>query len=517
MKCKNKITYKKYGGAVAAPVAATLPRRANYNQLIITLNTNLPTDKYGKTKQITLTGNMLGAGKYNNAPYFSTDVLYSDYKQYFVNLPNEKILDVFFKEGEFDKFIQKCLNFSKKTENYDTMRKNPLEPSVDGKSGYAAANIMFMLNKLISISFPTPSFVGETYVESFYTPPYILGLKSSTILNIEGKPYTVIKADWQNDFYSNPEYNNIYLNFLDYDSWYSNNKAALIERSIKEFNELYLLKGIRDITVYDENIVEYMVNEFAINFTSLDDAKKKLSNITVPLTIDVRDMEKRRYGPTETYKDYTNKIFGYKKTSLEYEVNLSKSLSRTRETPKENEKNDYFRFIERVYSIISSYSEWKTFSELKKETLADIKSNKYNSQLKSLLEKLTDINKYKEDIEKRKFYTGAEQDKNGKYKIVLYIDLVGGKIDKTNASNVSCAYKSKMLGSEFETLWDGTEGLKERIFIDVNKDIAEADAKAAATAPAAPAAVGGGKKTRKIRYNNKSSTRRRRRGRRCRH
>jgi len=499
----------------------------------INLHTNLPDeqDETGlATKIITLTGDMMGSS--SNKPFFSSEIDYSYGSSFFTDNREEQI-NVFFDRSTFRKFIIECYNQKLKEinsndkasiqyayEEYEKEKKNALE-----ENGIAERNILFMLNMLIKITFPKKTKVKETYnkhktnifsvfknpmnaLKTFYSP-----IIYYTYIKYEGKDYTVVKAHWQNDFYSHPEFFKLYNLYRLYTEWFNAEKKE--EIIIKFKASTFYFTGTQ---LYSDEIVEYIVMAFAQDFMKYEDAEDYLKTI---MTFDGKTL------PYEKYEEEKNKVYdvfkekGYntvesrenylkeKKIVAIKDFELISSRARYRDAIKKSEVADfdnYKKLIKKVYDFIKDQPDWSNFYELKKETLSKVKENIYNKKLRCLLSDITYLSKkndaaavspapstpidkntpncdellknVRDQIEKRDFYVGVQKKGgvNGEFEISLYIDLFGGKIDQKNKRRYRCAFFGEKLGNEFETLWSGRYYVKSRFFFD-SADFEEGEAK----------------------------------------
>ena len=496
----------------------------------INLHTNLPdeTDETGlATRIFPLTGDMFGQS--SNKPFFSSEIDYSYGVNFFKSITREEQIKVFFDRNMFRNFIREC-NTKKMNEinsnseafiqsaldEYEKEKKNSLE-----ENGIAERNIFFMLNIFIKISFPKKTKVKETYnrstsvknilstfeytidtIKKFYNP-----LVLYTYLTYEGKDYTVVKARWQNDFYSHPEFFKLYNTYRIYTEWFNAEKK---EEIIDRFKASpFYFTGTQ---LYSEDIVEYIVMAFALDFMKKEDADDYLKTI---MTFDGRTIPYNEYKEKKKEIDYVFKTGSYntvesrenylKKNKIIAikDFELVSSRARYSENIKRSQAADYENFkklIAKVYDFIKDQPDWSNFNELKKETLSKVKENIYNKKLRCLLSDITYLSKtgieappaeettrnavavaaapsecdklighnVRKQIERRNFYVGVQKKggANGEFEISLYVDLFGGKIDKTNKSRYKCAFLGEKLGNEFEALWNSRYYVKSRFYFD---------------------------------------------------
>jgi len=522
----------------------------------INLHTNLPDDKDETglaTKIITLTGDMLGSSP--NKPFFSSEIDYS-YGTYFFTDKREEQINVFFNRSTFRKFIIECYNRKLKEinsndkafiqsarEEYEKEKKDALE-----ENGIAERNILFMLNMLIKISFPKKTKVKETYskhktnVLSVFKDP-ISALKTFynpfvyyTYITYEGKDYTVVKAHWQNDFYSHPEFFKLYNLYRLYTEWFNAEKKEEIINKFKAFTTYFT-----GTQLYSEEIVEYIVMTFAQDFMKYEDAEDYLKTI---MTFDGKTLPYEKYDKKKSkiYEVFKEKGYNTIESRENYlkekkivaikDFELISSRTRYSESIKKSQVADfenYKKLIKKIYDFIKDQPDWSNFYELKKETLSKVKENIYNKKLHCLLSDITYLSKkndtaivkssdedaassedknvatnrnfeesktqqnvevatidknkpncdellknVRKQIERRDFYVGVQKKGgvNGEFEISLYVDFFGGKIDQKTKNRYKCAFFGEKLGNEFETLWNGQYYVKSRFFFD-SKDFDE--------------------------------------------
>lgn len=493
----------------------TLPK---FSPININLHTNLPDeeDKNGlATKIFPLTGDMMGAP--GDKPFFSSEIDYSYGASFFMDLPREEQIKVFFDVSTFRKFITECytqklnkINRSGALDNakeeYDRQKKEALE-----ENGIAERNVLFMLNKLIKVSFPKKTAVKETYSLHKTTPLSVLRDPIGTLrrfyspfvyytyLKYGGKDYTVVKARWQNDFYSHPEFFKLYNLYRLYDEWFSPEKKEEIIEKFKK--DATYFTGTQ---LYNENIVEYIVMAFARDFMKYEDAENYLKSIMTfkGETLEFKEYAKRKEEIDEILKKFKKveerqKFFRETDNEIVAIKDFELVSSRARYSDKDITKSqladfeNYKKLIKKIYDFIKDQPDWANYNETKKETINKIKENIYNKKLRCLLSDITYLSKdaktgegvkvddskkdciplladVRREIERRAFYVGVQKKGgvNGEFEISLYVDLFGGKIDQKNKEQYRCAFLGEKLGNEFEALWNGRYYVKSRFFFD---------------------------------------------------
>lgn len=494
----------------------------------INLHTNLPEDEDKDTtglatKIFPLTGEMMGIG--GSKPFFSSEIDYSYGASFFTDLEHEDKIKVFFDRNTFRKFITECYTQKLNEINrsgypndaqaeYEKQKNEALE-----ENGIAERNVLFMLNILIKVSFPKKTTVKESYSNHATTPLSVFKSPIETLrrfyspfvyytyLKYEGKDYTVVKARWQNDFYSHPEFYKLYSIYRSYSEWFTPEKK---EEIIEKFSgdETYFT----GTQLYGKEIIEYIVMVFAHDFKKYEDAENYLKNIMTfggktPKYADYKekkaeiDQKLKEFNTIEERQEYLkkNNIVAIK----DFEVSSSRTrykeeISKSQVADFENFK----KFVKKIYDFIKDQPDWTKFNEVTKETLSKIKENIYNKKLYCLLSNITAISnednddkKSKDEIEKegekskgeiekekcmlmlkdvrreierRAFYVGVQKKGgvSGEFEISLYVDLFGGKIDQKNKEQYRCAFLGEKLGNEFEALWNGRYYVKSRFFFD---------------------------------------------------
>lgn len=406
------------------------------------------------------------------------------------------------------------------------------------ENGIAERNVIFMLNSLIRLTFPKKTQVKETYsnhatnVLSVFKNPYAT-LKRFynpfiyyTYLKYEGKEYTVVKALWQNDFYSHPEFYKLYNLYRLYTEWF--NKEKKEEIIIKFKSSPFYFTGKQ---LYSSDIVEYIVMAFAQDFMAYEDAVDYLKTIMTfdgkTLKYDEYKAEKEKIDKELEGKTMEERGIILNKIVAIKDFELVSSHARYSERVNKDQIADfenYKKLIKKVYDFIKDQPDWENFNELKKETLSKVKENIYNKKLRCLLSDITYLSKKEEptpppppqkeekgdeekkdeekgdeekkdeekgdeekentpkpvdeciglmqnvrrDIERRSFYVGVQKKGgvNGEFEISVYVDLFGGKIDQKNKGKYRCAFLGEKLGNEFEALWNGRYYVKSRFYFD---------------------------------------------------
>jgi hypothetical protein len=241
-----------------------------------------------------------------------------------------------------------------------------------------------------------------------------------------------------------------------------------------------------DKTFYNKNIVEYIVNAFGVEFLTLDRTIRKIILTEVNTATDYEN-KLPPYDARNTPDATPAKRVSFNSMLMEERGNYH---GQRRKMVYEQEYNFLKKFIELIYNYFKGQHEWVNFMDLKMKELENIQKNRYNKELSKLLENLKDIIDKKEVIERRAFYVGVEQNgKTGEYSVSMYLDVVGGKIDRTNERKYRCIFRGEKLGNQFTTLWNGVYFEKERFYVDIENAAAEAattDAAEAATTTTEP-------------------------------
>ena len=342
---KNK-THKnniQSAGAAPPPSSTIGQQKKTFStaELTITMNTNLPEENSLQTKQIKLTGDMLDVkGAEGRGPYFTPDVRYKDGSKVFSGLTQKEKVAIFFDQRKFNNFIQQCYINRKERDpdEYQTLVVNALEPPSLMHRNFAESNIMFMLSQIIKISYPQITEVSESYQGNIYSPnlfEQFLRYGINTYLKIGGKDYTITKARWQNDFYSHPEYFDLYTKYDKYTKWYDTNKENLISNLEPAFG-IYFKPNIDKAYVYDRNIIEYVLAAIAEDFLPLDIVKKKMANISVPLLNDDKvNISARTYGATDSFSEYKMRLDLIDEKKKKDKENIETEKKQARENLKE--------------------------------------------------------------------------------------------------------------------------------------------------------------------------------------
>lgn len=462
----------------------------------IHLNTNIPSEKNEENrysllntgKRYTLRGKMLDPAFEDIPPFMTTRFLYTKGTDYILSFPDPRDrAAIFFNRDKYIAFLNVC-----KPRVSDEETKNELE----NPKSVAHINIMFMLNVFIHISFPTRREVEESYIfpaeeAIFYINPWkplfaaikrLFVPRFYSYLKLDGKDYTIIRASWMNDFYTHPLYNNIYNTFLLYNDWYETERENIIGRfKDAPYKNSYFKETLPYNRFYKPEIVEYIVEEFGQNLSSLDYAKNVLTNILVmrPVKIyEYYDVPRNRsynleyphwwsntlddgaagagaanvlqgsLGDTnktlpyseyaDFYKEYKTKrlitekrIYTTLQNEMENEKHQKTQMTSTQISLIEMDYNDFVKFVEDIYNYFNGNDLWKNMIKVKTEKLKDISQNKYNKELKMLLQNLSSLSDVgvRNKIEGRNFYVGAQilDIEKPAYDIDLYVDVLGGE------------------------------------------------------------------------------------------
>jgi hypothetical protein len=504
-------------------------------EIIINIETNsgkkdiLKSSMFDNTKGVTL----------NSNPYFTADKLYPANELRILDY--QQIVEFFFNETKF---------------------RSRLSGKPVDKDKYGDQNIRIMLGLLFPTTFPVEHNVYTSYDK------YIC--EQNEEINISGKTRfsylkldsinTVLQVIWRNDILNNPTYREIIDNAIEYEKWLVDAYIRFKGKQIKFITEMQKNAKIKftgdEITKLKESIADYAIDNSAKIFKTSIESLIEYINTFNKQTIHLNELNKDYIyiinKVIETYNNFKSQTQTIKSQAI---VDIQPKITYL-EKLLENinvytNANDMI-FSKDIEGIIIVYDEENSIETKKnEEKLASLKDeyakhveyvtfltekivkfklesgnrnleNEFSNYLKNKKNRFKSfIVDFKDQKEKGKILAKCEQlfdtsyiiklDKIGSinktYEIFLYIELMKGKMDYTNMSNINCKYQNDVLIQEFSDLTEKVnkwEIPKNHTYFDIDnfKPVNDAKPSANGTKPSAS----GGRFTRKYRKSFKSSS-----------
>ena len=157
--------------------------------------------------------------RHSKYPFFTDDIEYP--VDYLGKLQYDTIIQTFFNKSAFQDML------SQSTDNANVIDVSNPDKFYMERDRINNANIMIMLELLLPTGYPAKRDLNQTYDQivgkKSFKPLFVLPFARNrySYFKINGKPYTVSKVTWVNDFLNNPDYikllekYNAFKNFID--------------------------------------------------------------------------------------------------------------------------------------------------------------------------------------------------------------------------------------------------------------------------------------------------------------
>jgi hypothetical protein len=205
----------------------------------IIITTNLSNEKeFSLTKSIIHHPTITDTSNYSEYPFFTKQVDYNTIIGYINTIPYKDLVDIFFKKSLFEKTMK--LGYKPNLINDENLNM------------YVNNNVNIMLSLLFPTTYPEKNNYETTYntlISSTGNNQFGVNLQNIfsflneskySYVKISGKPYSVVKCIWTNDFFNHPLYYKLMDEYKKLLKWKVRENKKLegeIKKKIKAFIE----------------------------------------------------------------------------------------------------------------------------------------------------------------------------------------------------------------------------------------------------------------------------------------